>query len=117
MTKKNQRKKNALVLQHFDINYGVDETKLQGWQRLCEDVGVAARGSIKQCKKASKQALKTVNVNIHDLVDAKKAGQTPRHFPNRRALSNYIVEKRRWFSKVEAKKNGYLAALLIEVWA
>lgn len=62
------------------------------------------------------QALKAVHVNIHDLVAAKQRGQHPRQFPTRQALRDYIVATNKWFSKEVAKRNGFLKALLIEVW-
>ncbi|KAI6841065.1 hypothetical protein KC332_g1136 [Hortaea werneckii] len=110
--KKSKAQRNTAALAHFNMNYGVDETKLQGWQRLCEDVGIAPEDSIKQCKKA----LKTTFVNIHDLVAAKQQGKTPQRFPTRKALRDYIVATNKWFSKEVAKQNGFLRVLLIEVW-
>lgn len=70
MAKTNKAKRDAGVLQHFSINYGVDETRLEGcayWmecfpnglltmytgQRLCDDVGISRGRSITQCKKAN----------------------------------------------------------------
>ncbi|KAI7546662.1 hypothetical protein KC331_g5482 [Hortaea werneckii] len=110
--KKTKAQRNAAALLHFNMNYGADETKLQGWQRLCEDVGIPPRDSVTQCKKA----LKAVHINIHDLVAAKQVGQHPRRFPTRQALRDYIVATNKWFSKEVAKRNGFLKALLIEVW-
>lgn len=107
-------------------------------QRLCEDVGIPPRDSVTQCKKVTTssnplpspqkkekekrtnppktQALKAVHINIHDLVAAKQVGQHPRRFPTRQALRDYIVATNKWFSKEVAKRNGFLKALLIEVW-
>ncbi|KAI6854546.1 hypothetical protein KC338_g8677 [Hortaea werneckii] len=110
--KKSKAQRNAAAVQHFNMNYGVDETKLQGWQRLCEDVGIPPQDSVTQCKKA----LKTTFVNIHHLVDAKKRGEHPRRFPSREALRNHIKQTNSWFPKKVAKENGFLKALLIEVW-
>ncbi len=41
------------MLDQFDMNYGDDESKLEGWQRLCADCGVKIGPSIKQCKRVS----------------------------------------------------------------
>ncbi|KAI7280443.1 hypothetical protein KC345_g4758 [Hortaea werneckii] len=110
--KKSKAQRNAAAVQHSNMNYGADETKLQGWQRLCQDVGIAPEDSITQCKKA----LKTTYVNIHDLVAAKSQGKTPHRFPTRKALRDYIVATKKCFSKEVAKQNGFLRVLLIEVW-
>ncbi|KAK5130910.1 hypothetical protein LTR08_001574 [Meristemomyces frigidus] len=80
------------------MNYGVDETRLEGWQRLCDD------------------ALKAISVNIVDLVEATRNGQIPHHFPSKGALSVYIYTTGRWFPLKKAKANRFLSALLIEVW-
>ncbi|KAI6901991.1 hypothetical protein KC318_g9270 [Hortaea werneckii] len=110
--KKGKAQRNQAAVLHFNVNYGANETKLQGWQRLCEDVGILPQDSVTQCKKA----LETTYVNIHHLVDAKKRGEHPRHFPSRKALSDYIRQTQSWFPKKVAKQNGFLKALLIEVW-
>jgi len=41
------------MLNNFNMNYGTDETKLDGWQRLCSDCGVTVGPSITQCKRVS----------------------------------------------------------------
>ena len=41
----------AQIMTDFEDFYGRDETKLDKWQRLCRDVGVAEGASITQCKK------------------------------------------------------------------
>ena len=38
------------MLSEFNMNYGADETKLEGWKRLCFDCGVAVGSSITNCK-------------------------------------------------------------------
>lgn len=39
------------VVDHFDTNYGRNESKLDSWQSLCRDLGVEVGTSITQCKK------------------------------------------------------------------
>lgn len=41
------------MLRNFNMNYGTDESKLDGWQRLCADCGLRIGSSITQCKRVS----------------------------------------------------------------
>ncbi|TKA67457.1 hypothetical protein B0A55_08078 [Friedmanniomyces simplex] len=100
MTNKSRAKKTQSIVQYFNANYGTQGTNLSGWQRLCAEVG----------------ALKAVHINILDFVHAKRTGQAVPFHPSRAALSQYIVATGKFFSKRAAKENGYLAALLVEVW-
>jgi hypothetical protein len=61
-----------------------------------------------------KQALKRkVWVNIVDLVDCRRTGTKVKRHETEEALRDYTVQTRRMFPREEAKKNGFLAALLI----
>jgi hypothetical protein len=60
------------------------------------------------------QALKgKVWVNIVDLVDCRRTGEEARRFESRAELRAYTRRKSKMFPKEEAKRNGFLAALLI----
>jgi len=62
------------------------------------------------------QALRAVHINIVDLLQAKKDGKRPRHFPTHRALVEWTTANRkRIFPLRAAKENGFLAALLEEM--
>ncbi len=59
------------------------------------------------------QALKTVHVNIRDLLDAVKQGQTPHHFANRAQLAAYTVRTGRFYPRKHVKEEmGPVKALL-----
>lgn len=45
------------ILREFNTTYGVDESKLEGWQRLCEDCDVEPGPSITQCKKVLRDSV------------------------------------------------------------
>ena len=101
MTKtKTQKKRNrarederlATAMEAFTLNYGRDETKLETWQLLCEDCGLERGRSITMCKAVcpshiarrymtsvtkKPQLLRTVAVNIWDLVRARENGDLP----------------------------------------
>ena len=64
--------------------------------------------------KQSGQALKgKVWVNIVDLVDSRRTGGKVERFESMEELREYTKDTNRVFPKEEAKKNGFLAALLI----
>jgi hypothetical protein len=58
------------------------------------------------------QALRTVYVNIHDLLDAVKQGRTPQRFRNAKELAAYTVKNERIYPKRFAKEMGPVKALL-----
>lgn len=43
----------AAAMATFTLSYGRDETKLEKWQKLCDDCGVERGGSITKCKAVS----------------------------------------------------------------
>ncbi|KAM0714908.1 hypothetical protein Q7P37_009373 [Cladosporium fusiforme] len=100
------------MLDEFGMNYGVDETKLDGWKRLCNDCGVQQGPSITKCKRNIKRA----NINILDLIYAKKEDKIPYHHLGRHALAAYTREEGMWFPKELAKENGFLKVLLVDIF-
>jgi len=52
-------------------------------------------------------------VNIVDLVDSRRTGGKVERFESMEELREYTKDTNRVFPKEEAKKNGFLAALLI----
>jgi hypothetical protein len=58
------------------------------------------------------QALRTVHVNIHDLLDAVKQGRRPRRFPNAAQLADYTFNTNKFFPRMKVKEMGPLKALL-----
>lgn len=61
------------------------------------------------------QILKSANVNILDLIYAKQAGVLPQRHSSRGALMDY-TRNGMIFPKKLAKENGFLTALLVEVF-
>lgn len=106
-----------------DSQHGVSIGKaaqLAQWQNLCHELGVdPVPHSITQCKKE----LKTVYVNIIDLMEARHRNSTEgdctvtvRRFPSARALAKYTRYEDKIFSKGAAKRQGALRALLVHVF-
>ncbi|AEO53546.1 hypothetical protein MYCTH_2114467 [Thermothelomyces thermophilus ATCC 42464] len=102
-----RKKKSRVIVQEFDDYFGTGT--LQDWQRLCRDVGLSGDlPSISQCRKA----LKTVHVNIHDLLEAVKHGKQPQRFPNVQKLVHYTMRTGRFFPKDKVKEMGPVKALM-----
>ncbi|KAK4156951.1 hypothetical protein C8A00DRAFT_12159 [Chaetomidium leptoderma] len=102
-----RKKKSRSIVQRFDDYFGTGT--LEDWQRLCGDIGLDANlSSITQCRKV----LKTVHINIHDLLDAVDQGRLPHRFGNARELANYTVNTRRIFPKKKVKEMGPVKALM-----
>lgn len=109
MARETKHQRTARLRRDFEAHYGDVHDKLQGWQDLCNDVGISIGNSVTQCKKA----LKNIHINIVDLLQAKKAGRQPIRFATRRALISWTLEdKGRIFPLAAAKKNGFLTSLL-----
>ncbi|GAB7365174.1 hypothetical protein MBLNU230_g6261t1 [Neophaeotheca triangularis] len=103
----------AALTASFAKLYGTNSALLEGWRDLCNDIGIPAGESITQCKKV----LRSVNINIHDLVRARRDGKRPRRFPSKAALKLDLMQRPwRKFPLAAAKRNGFLTALLVEVF-
>ncbi|KAJ5921920.1 hypothetical protein N7516_009623 [Penicillium verrucosum] len=97
----------------FAIHFGTDATKLENWQALCLELKIQnSIQSIKQCRKA----LAKVHVNLVDLVDSRRTGKEVKHFASQNALRKYTIETGKIFPKSAAKKDGFLKALLREIF-
>nr|POE47884.1 hypothetical protein CFP56_01212 [Quercus suber] len=120
MTKSGGQKRAKAVLAAFALAYGHDEDRLNGWTDLCNDVGVDAGASITKCKKAcvtDDQNLQAVHVNIVDFVTARRDGVLPHHFKSKKGLREYTRNTPgKVFPLREAKENGFLKALLVDVF-
>lgn len=97
----------------FNQQFGVDETSLDAWQSLCEEVRISPiPSSIKQCRKA----LARVHVNLYDLIDARRLGKRVKVFRSLPEMRNYTLQTGRIFPKDRAKAGGVLRALLREIF-
>ena len=130
--KKYRQSRQNCFAQEFEYHYGQASNKLAGWQTLCEDVYISPiPSSINQCKKVGRsshhgdrpltargnpQALSHVAVNLVDLIDSRRTGKRVKLFPSKAALRNYSIQQRKIFPKHKAKADGFLSALLIEIF-
>lgn len=111
--KRYRKNRAACFASEFDHLYRTDGSKIAGWQRLCSDVGIApCPSTITGCKKA----LKTVCVNIYDLVDARASGTEVKLFPSKAALRRYSIDENKIFPRKAAKKDGFLHGVLIHMF-
>ncbi|PGG95019.1 hypothetical protein AJ79_10317 [Helicocarpus griseus UAMH5409] len=110
---KYQKEWAKFIAWEFSKHYGPQVTKLENWQSLCHEVGIEdGIESITKCKKA----LRSVHVNIVDLVDARRTGKKVKTFRSEAALRNYTLRTERIFPKKAAKGDGFLKALLREIF-
>ncbi|KAK3397467.1 hypothetical protein B0T20DRAFT_354161 [Sordaria brevicollis] len=85
------------------------EGNLEDWQRLCKDLGF---DDVFSSKTKCREALKSINVNIWDFLDAVDEGRLPHMFPTKQELVRHTWSTGRVFPKSEAKNMGPVAALL-----
>lgn len=111
--KKFRQNRQKCLAQEFEHHYGHTSNKLAGWQTLCADVYISPiPPSINQCKKA----LSKIAVNLVDLIDSRRTGKKVKLFPSKNALRNYSIKHDKIFPKRQAKADGFLCALLIEIF-
>ncbi|KMU92519.1 hypothetical protein CIHG_10263 [Coccidioides immitis H538.4] len=97
----------------FAKHYGVETSSLEKWQSLCRELDISKpTESITKCKKA----LASVHVNIFDLIDSRRTGAPITKFTNVRALRRYTKQSGKIFPRGAAKRDGFLSALLREIF-
>ncbi|KAH7061028.1 hypothetical protein BKA63DRAFT_429755 [Paraphoma chrysanthemicola] len=106
-----KRRKEALAAEVALHDDGRD--RLDQWQQLCVEVGVADLENVPKSIRACRKALREVRINICNLLDHRRNPQTtPLHrFDSFCALSVY-TRKHRIFPKDVAKRGGPLRGLL-----
>ncbi|CAE7197176.1 unnamed protein product [Rhizoctonia solani] len=98
----------ALVLQ-FNLTYGTDQNDLASWQNLCRAMRVT---NIPETLSACKKLVKTIYVNLVDLVDMPNTGKDVRLFETEAALSKYTKRTKKIFDRHDARAGGLLKHLL-----
>lgn len=132
-SKRYRREHSKFFASEFGIHFGTDATKLNTWQALCLELEIRNPiQSISQCRKvgyisylflflvSSKakyfKALAKVHVNLVDLIDSRRTGRKVKHFPSSKSLRKYTITTGKIFPKSAAKKDGFLKALLREIF-
>ncbi|KAK3950470.1 hypothetical protein QBC32DRAFT_13963 [Pseudoneurospora amorphoporcata] len=106
-----KKNKSSTIAADFARYFG--ENKLENWQRLCRDIGIHQElPSITRCRKV----LKSVHVNIFDLLDAVRQGTTPQRFQNSYLLAQYSVASNKIFPKRFAKDDGGPVKVLLRLF-
>ncbi|KAK7516028.1 uncharacterized protein IWZ02DRAFT_492742 [Phyllosticta citriasiana] len=114
------------LLKSFAQHHGAD-SRLEGWQKLCTEVGKVPGRSITQCK----TILKSVYVNLVDLMNCRRSWNNAHgrddpipedglpglvKFINYSTFLLYTQSKGKVFPKATAKADGFVKALLREVF-
>ncbi|CAE6420160.1 unnamed protein product [Rhizoctonia solani] len=100
--------KDALV-QEFNAIYGTDHKSLAAWQSLCRVLNLT---NVPNEMEACRQLVKSMHVNIVDLVDTPATQEPVTHFVSEAALSTYTVQTGKYFPKENAYAGGLLKYLL-----
>ncbi|CAE6457930.1 unnamed protein product [Rhizoctonia solani] len=100
--------KDALV-HEFNAIYGTDHESLAAWQSLCRVLNLT---SIPEQLEACRRLVKSMHVNIVDLVDTPATQVPVTHFPSEEALSTYTIKNGKYFPKESAYAGGLLKYLL-----
>ncbi|CAE6411267.1 unnamed protein product [Rhizoctonia solani] len=100
--------KDAMV-HEFNAIYGTDHESLAAWQSLCRVLNLTnVPGKLRTCRRR----VKSMHVNIVDLVDTPVTQVPVTHFPSEAALSTYTIKSGKYFPKENAYAGGLLRYLL-----
>ncbi|CAE6428061.1 unnamed protein product [Rhizoctonia solani] len=100
--------KDALTLQ-FNAIYGTDENSLMGWQNLCVVLNLSdVPGELDACR----DLVRSMYVNIIDLVEVPITLRFVEHFKTEMALSKYTKRHGKYFPLDNAYAGGLLKFLL-----
>ncbi|KAH8825624.1 hypothetical protein DL96DRAFT_1817137 [Flagelloscypha sp. PMI_526] len=121
MSYKQERKKfiGEMVVDQFWEQFGGRKENLHMWKELCAlAIGDYESNPIPTSIRQCKAMLQGTNVNIVDLVEAKRVGKAKVQpvFKSAQALRQYILRSNKIFSKDKAKMNPLLQMFLIEVF-
>ncbi|TFK97055.1 hypothetical protein BDV98DRAFT_554505 [Pterulicium gracile] len=103
-------------LLHIGRHSRIWTERLEGWQSLYREVFGQDSPYPVRLSSVARCVLKEVNVNIVDLVDARRTGKRVNRFPSREALRKYSRKHKKIFSLQRAKDNGILTVLLIDMF-
>ncbi|KAJ3850370.1 hypothetical protein EV368DRAFT_45453 [Lentinula lateritia] len=102
--------RDAIALQ-FNAFYGSDANSLNGWHSLYRALQVQ---DIPDTVKGCKEGIKTIHVNICDLVDHKE--DVPTKFPSEAALAQYSRDSGKIYPRENAHAGGLLRSLLRQIY-
>ncbi|KAJ3730639.1 hypothetical protein C8R42DRAFT_568844 [Lentinula raphanica] len=104
--------RNAIALQ-FNAIYGSDANSLNGWHNLFRALQTP---EIPETVQDCKERIKTIHVNICDLVDHFEDSK-PRQFPSAAILAEYSRTSEKIFPRENAYAGGLLKYLLREFFS
>ncbi|KAF2866282.1 hypothetical protein BDV95DRAFT_584450 [Massariosphaeria phaeospora] len=111
-TKSQKKRRARFYADEWDAQFGHVKNKLQGWQELCEEVGIKpVPSSITQCRKA----LSRTHINLVNLMDHRRNANIKLiKFHSFKQFRSYTMDKfpERIFPKEEAKREGFIKDLL-----
>lgn len=103
--------KNVLTDQ-FNLIYGTDNDSLKSWQGLCTILDVRPMPEdVRTCR----SRVKSLHINLVDLIDAHRTKKTIQKFPTEVELSKYTLGSGKFFPLMEARAGGLLKYLLRQI--
>ncbi|KAI0333134.1 hypothetical protein GY45DRAFT_1320074 [Cubamyces sp. BRFM 1775] len=96
----------------FGECFGHNAKDLDAWGKLCRHLGLTM-----QCNSVVEyqRSLKSVHLNLVDLVDSCKTQTRPQLFATKKELVDYMVETEKIYPIHAARSNPFLTAFLVEV--
>ncbi|EGN97585.1 hypothetical protein SERLA73DRAFT_57238 [Serpula lacrymans var. lacrymans S7.3] len=100
------------LTEQFNHIYGTDVNDYASWKMLAEVLRISPLpDTIPGCRKK----IKGVFVNITDLVDTPRTGESVKLFKSESALADYTITSDKFFPREEAKAGGILKFLLRQI--
>jgi len=84
------------MVQQFNHIYGTDVNDVASWWKLCEDLNI---DPIPQDLEGCRSLVRSLHVNLVDLVDMSNTGREVRLFDSLAELVDYTVDRGRYFPK------------------
>jgi len=100
------------VTKQFNSEYGTDENDISAWWNLCRVLEIVP---IPEDLYACRDVVRSTHVNLIDLVDLRRTGQTVQVFDSEEALSIYTIGEGKFFPKENAYAGGLLRFLLRKI--
>ncbi|ETN41739.1 uncharacterized protein HMPREF1541_03676 [Cyphellophora europaea CBS 101466] len=100
------------MVRGFNSGFGVDVNSPAAWESMCHLLRISP---VPDTLQGMRDAVKSIYVNLSDLLDGRRSGTRIRTFDTREELAAYTIREGRIFPKKEAYAGGILRYLLREI--
>ncbi|CUA70002.1 hypothetical protein RSOLAG22IIIB_14184 [Rhizoctonia solani] len=102
--------KDALT-KDFNDTYGTDENDLASWQKLCTVLDLNVPDDVESCR----EQVKSVYVNLVDLIETPYTGKPVKHFKSEAKLSECTKKEEKYFPRDNVNAGDLLKYLLRQI--